>query len=103
MPYLKLAVFVLLSFAVVGPAHANNTTPRGFLKPITKSLGNNSDLGSRAGRNAWAQKSRSGAEDYVRNEYRKSGNQQRWQPQQQQQQHMTRNKRQSHAKAGVND
>ena len=98
MQVLKLALVIILSIAVIGPAHAKNTTPRGYMNSTAKSLGNNSDVTTKSGPKAWSQKSRSHAEDYVRNEYKKNRKEPRWKQKQR-----ARMKKQSNATSGVNE
>jgi hypothetical protein len=98
MHILKLFLIVILSIAVIGPAHARNTTPRGYMNSAAKSLGNNSDVTTKSGRKAWSQKSRIHAEDYVRNEYKQNRKEPRWKQQQR-----ARMKKHSKATSGVNE
>ena len=98
MQILKLVLLIILSVAVIGPAHARNTTPRGYMNSAAKSLGNNSDVTTKSGRKSWAQKSRTDAENYIRNEYKKNRKEPRWKQQQR-----ARMKKQSKAASGVNE
>ena len=48
----KIILIAVLCLAVIGPAHARNTTPQGYMKSTAKSLGNNADVRTESGRKA---------------------------------------------------
>ena len=94
----KLILAAILCLAIIGPAHARNTTPQGYMKSTAKSLGNNADVRTESGRKAWSKKTRSDAKNFANKEGRKYRKEPKWRNEQR-----SRNKKSSSSNSGVND
>jgi replication initiation and membrane attachment protein DnaB len=98
MQVFKLALVILLSFAVIGPAHAKNTMPRGYMNSAAESIGNNSEYTNKSARKKWGENKRSEAKNFANKEGRKHRKEPKWRNEQR-----TKNKKSSSSNSGVND